>query len=249
MSGVPPPSESPQTLAWEAARKYVSKQQTRKMQLGLSAALWKSLTKWVWVAMGLDHPLASDVLIFFGVGPSGEVSDKTKDAVRAWAVSMKVPDFPEGEDVARALVGRMVETLRVHAAAEEAEVTARSNMEEKTIITTAQTAVERALLDEAKNLTGPLEARQGVGATDAKATLEAKKHARVQLAKELTLTQGVHVYKMPPYYRLKDEGFHKISSFSPDGLRKMPSCSIVMPSYEDLAKIGTRQDSNPGIPR
>ena len=175
------------------------------------------------------------------------MSDTTKDAVRAWAGSNKVPDFPEGEDAARALVGRMVDALRGYAAAEEAEVTARSTMEEKAIITTAQTAVERALLDEAKNITGPLEGRQGVGAADAKATLEAKKHARVQLAKEFTLKQGVHVYKMPPYYRLKDEGFHKILSFSPDGLRKMHSCSIVMPPYDDLVKIGTRQDSNPGI--
>jgi len=240
MSGVDAPIESPQTLAWEAAKKYVSKQQARKMQLGLSGALWNGLTKWVWGKMGQDYPLASDVLIFFGVGPSGTVSEATKDGVRTWAAGNKVPDFPESEDVARALVGKMVTALRLYAAAEEAEVTVRSATEEQALVTATQAAVEKALLDEAKNM-APLDGRQSGGSSDAKATLEAKKHARVQLAKEFTLKQGVHVYKMPPYYRLKDEAFHKILAFSPDGLRKMLSCSIVMPSYDELVKIGTRQ--------
>ena len=237
--------ESPGTKAWGSALVYVSKLQRRKMTLGRSNTTWEAMTKYVWAAVGQEHPLCSGLLAHLSVGEHTTINAALKDTVVAWMRTNSVPGVPDAAEAARGWINRMLEVLKELSDAEEDEVSERAKSEELQLLNEKQMKVARDIEDarEAREARAPLTTNSSAAPVQ-KQQQDALKHARIQKAKANCLKQGIQIYRWPSYFRLKDEGFHKIMSFAPDGMRDANTCSILLPSWDELVKIGKKPLSN-----
>ena len=225
-----PPEESPGTAAWTRAELAVGKRQKRVLQHHSNAALWTGQIQYVYQASPEEAPLASTLLVMLGVEPGSNLTNDALDAVVLWFRTNSVPDVPATAGAARVFVTRTVEKLSDMSDSEIEQLSTVADAEEKAETVRRQAAYQVELA----NIKKDAQAHTG----DARSTAEEKKSERMKRQKENCLKQGVAIFEWPAHFRLSDDALHKMLEKKPDGYYEAPSCTVLVPSWADLKKLG-----------